>query len=196
MPLVINAQELVVNGGFDHDVSFWQLNTQEGTAQWSPQDAAGHSTSGSLALQASFPCFRPDCSIPSAVQCALVRREAPFVLRADARGTGGQVYVVWYPSTDCTGQSLSSSSITLNPSSSWQHYETPAPTPPGVQSGLVVAWPFAWGAVPSAAFDNISLRSASAAAADVPALSRWHAATLAAALAACGALFLKFRGAA
>jgi hypothetical protein len=75
---------LVVNGGFDSDLSGWSSGL--GASAWSPEDAGG-GTSGSALLSCDDPAAGTACD--PIMQCVAVA-PGPHLLRAAFRTPGGQ----------------------------------------------------------------------------------------------------------
>jgi hypothetical protein len=125
----IRTQSLVVNGTFDTNLFGWgwqdRFPNGFGAASWSPLDANGGPSSGSILLQ--------DFGVGLAfqqLQCIPVKRSTPYLFGAKVRtGSGnerGNGIIAWfnYPAADCSGSFTSQVIRELRPDAPalWQQF--------------------------------------------------------------------------
>jgi hypothetical protein len=106
------AQELLVNGDFDSDLSGWNVSDAPGTA-WAPFDYAGAS-SGSALFTNAMPTV--DAASTNLTQCVVLAKPGRYLVSAKgylpAGQSSGMLYVnaaLYLPSTTC--QSLGSTPL-------------------------------------------------------------------------------------
>ncbi len=139
------ADELVTNGGFATDLSGWKAFTDANRgAAWSPVDAEGSGSSGSAELTntatdggiAETPMF----------QCAPVQAGEVYRVSAKLRVKSGQARtgkanwaVIWYPNTDCFGNSLEYDIVgDVTAPGSWVQIQDDYTAPPGALGARIV----------------------------------------------------------
>lgn len=117
--LAADAQNLIVNGGFDADISAWQPTGFSGTdAGWDDEDAAGTPGSGSarVTIDGSVPA---GFSTTGMLQCLPVTGGATYELSGDlktpaAAGSSGLTFLAgdWHGDSACSSLLDSSPAVT------------------------------------------------------------------------------------
>ncbi|HEY1249764.1 MAG TPA: hypothetical protein VGH97_01160 [Thermoanaerobaculia bacterium] len=103
------GQNLITNGGFASSLASWDPTADDrGTAAWSPDDANGSPSSGSVRVQST--AADTAVLVPLLTQCVPVTAGASYVVSqrakfADGETTTGwaETTIYWYSAPDCTG---------------------------------------------------------------------------------------------
>jgi hypothetical protein len=125
------SQNLLVNPGFDRDLSGWVVRTLDGSSPeptadtfvaWDPADASGNPASGGASLHGKANGYDFPGTTAAVGQCvpvsspAIVAFGARFLTRSERLSTTTTT-VAFFASRDCSGAKLSSASAPALPSS-------------------------------------------------------------------------------
>jgi hypothetical protein len=118
------AQNLLLNGNFDTSISSWDQNDPgAGTTVFSPLDAGGSASSGSVLVTNNS---APIGGNPGVFQCRPATPGASYDYGAKARVALGQleldayILVNFFANPTCSGSGIGASSAHFTPSGSWQ----------------------------------------------------------------------------
>jgi hypothetical protein len=138
------AQNLLANGGFEDDLTGWTQFASSLSPTWSPLDAAGSPTSGSLRVVDSSPI--DNNALPAASQCVAIEAGERYAARGSflfpagqARSGEGGIFVFFMAEADCGGNPLDSAATRLDlDAGTWTTIAAPAATAPvGTVAALV-----------------------------------------------------------
>jgi len=146
-----SAANLVPNGGFD--TTIWpKFGSEENNREWSPSDALGCSTSGSLRIGDAFSSSR--ICIP--VQPSTTYHLGYMVNRTSSAGTAACGINEWYDDTACAN-SLDFGQTGNSPAQTgWQQVSGTVTSIAGARSGILVCFIVS---TQSAYFDRVFLRA-------------------------------------
>jgi hypothetical protein len=117
------AQDLVINGAFDQNVSAWE-NPNLPAATWSSLDASGSADSGSAQLLNNSNLANTRLYVLR--QCLVLLQGGQYRLEVtgwvQSQAAGGRLVVsrLDRPSSDCSGGSFSQGGFFVDPGASWQ----------------------------------------------------------------------------
>jgi hypothetical protein len=152
------SQNLLVNPGFDRDLSGWTAETVtypdpshgDVSATWTPTDAAGRTASGGLALHARTGYHETaEISLSQCVPAAegqLMSLGAKFLTARQFATAGTYVRAAFFASSDCTGPQLASALSTsldfagypeTNSNGLWRPAAAVVLTSPGTHSARI-----------------------------------------------------------
>ena len=156
-----SAQNLLVNPGFDRDLSGWTVTTrvgnpsdppgsEEASVTWASEDAAGSPSSGSVLLH-GFAAGWLHSAYLRLEQCVPVAEETQVSFGARMKtirqvgAARGEVWMTFHPTPECSGASLGSAQVSTLPGSPppgtdsggrWLDASSQALVPPGSRSAL------------------------------------------------------------
>ena len=148
------AQNLIVNGNFDSDVSGWTPLGASLSAEWDPSDYAGSPSSGSLLGTNDSPTSA-NLSVVSCVDS--ISGGQPYQYTGWIKTPSGQtvtglfrLYWYWYPLASCAGaQTLAASTPYMTSADDWIYVSTDSEiAPPGTMSAWLVLGIYKTSAVP------------------------------------------------
>jgi hypothetical protein len=134
-PTAAAAQNLLANPRFDTDLSGW---IALGNATWQAEDADMSVYSGSVNIVSTA----VDQCRPAAIRQCLPAGSAAYDLSFKSRGTRGSVFVLFFASADCSGDSIENSGLAISPQGSsgvWTSNGGRAVRPSGTLSMMVSA---------------------------------------------------------
>lgn len=167
---VFDCDETIAkNYAFDEDSSEWSAETNIELA-WQVLDAAGHSDSGSLAVEGTFTSDMDGGSMLGADQCIPVKEQTLYAFAVQvsvpdgAPGTTAGFQLVIYDGEDCTGSKMGIATSPVVSGSSWNVAKLIHPMPKLAKSlimRLVSIKPYRE-APNSVLFDNVLVHPVSA----------------------------------